>query len=512
MRIAYENELYHYGVLGQKWGVRRYQNEDGTLTNAGKEHKQNAYDNRPVSRQRNISGTGKTVSKGSSVNAASSNRPVGRQNNKNSYYFLSKPLDQVVNSSVNNEKWSFLINQTSNTSLSNIDLWYKKEIEDNLIQKENEKIGDPIFPIKSNQKENISSRDPNLNGSSWNRKTQKNNSSRKQNLNNSSWSKNTKKVSAPSRDPNLNGSSWNKKKQKENTSASLKKKSLSHSDELYHYGILGMRWGIRRFQNPDGTLTPAGKKRYGTAENLAAGRTIKQAAKYEKEKQEAIKSGKAELVSKFSKDLTSEELSEAVRRINAEQLLSELRVKDMATAQEKVNKMIAAGTTAKNAMILAKDVYNLSAQVINAASGDKKLPIIGEGKPKPGDQKIMYSLNKEKAADERNKWFAKELQGHNDIDYFRKNAGKFTTDEMKAVKERFDQMDSTFGKSKTDKPKETSSKESKTDKPKETLSKESKIDWPSSTDVKSSWREDVSSISVSDVSEAQDWLTRYIGR
>lgn len=29
-------ELYHYGIKGQKWGVRRYQNEDGTLTAAGK--------------------------------------------------------------------------------------------------------------------------------------------------------------------------------------------------------------------------------------------------------------------------------------------------------------------------------------------------------------------------------------------------------------------------------------------------------------------------------------------
>lgn len=28
--------LYHHGILGQKWGVRRYQNEDGTLTDAGK--------------------------------------------------------------------------------------------------------------------------------------------------------------------------------------------------------------------------------------------------------------------------------------------------------------------------------------------------------------------------------------------------------------------------------------------------------------------------------------------
>lgn len=40
-------------------------------------------------------------------------------------------------------------------------------------------------------------------------------------------------------------------------------KMNSHPLYLAHHGIKGMKWGVRRFRNEDGTLTAAGKKRYG---------------------------------------------------------------------------------------------------------------------------------------------------------------------------------------------------------------------------------------------------------
>lgn len=38
--------------------------------------------------------------------------------------------------------------------------------------------------------------------------------------------------------------------------------------EIYHHGIKGMRWGVRRYQNKDGSLTSSGKKRYNSDDTI----------------------------------------------------------------------------------------------------------------------------------------------------------------------------------------------------------------------------------------------------
>ena len=75
---------------------------------------------------------------------------------------------------------------------------------------------------------------------------------------------------------------------------------LAEEEYLEHHGILGMKWGIRRYENPDGSLTEAGKRRY---------------AKYERKKQRVMQSGDAKKILKFRKNLTDEEFDTAMARV-----------------------------------------------------------------------------------------------------------------------------------------------------------------------------------------------------
>lgn len=105
---------------------------------------------------------------------------------------------------------------------------------------------------------------------------------------------------------------------------------MDYEHELYHYGILGMKWGIRRYQNPDGTLTKEGRIRYGVDSDLR---------KFVKSKKNSGKSY-AESLIKERPDLlftTDEELK--TFRKTREKVL-ELNDKLKATANEEFSEVV----------------------------------------------------------------------------------------------------------------------------------------------------------------------------
>ena len=87
--------------------------------------------------------------------------------------------------------------------------------------------------------------------------------------------------------------------------------------ELYHHGIKGMKWGKRRFQNNDGSLTPAGRKRYSEGDNGDRKYvTIRQASKNAKEAQrDAVRK-----LNESNKKHTAHQYSKAIKNARKESI------------------------------------------------------------------------------------------------------------------------------------------------------------------------------------------------
>lgn len=121
-----------------------------------------------------------------------------------------------------------------------------------------------------------------------------------------------------------------------------------HEDVLEHYGIKGQKWGIRRFQNKDGTRTDAGKKRERSNSDEPAHEDYNKAHS-----------------SKSVKNMSDAELRNRLNRLQMEKQYNQLSSNDTKKGKEFVSKTLKVATGVATATTTALTIYNNYGKIKN---------------------------------------------------------------------------------------------------------------------------------------------------
>lgn len=139
-------------------------------------------------------------------------------------------------------------------------------------------------------------------------------------------------------------------------------------EELKHYGIKGMKWGVRRFQNSDGSLTADGRKRYSSEDYKSAQKKVdKGKAMVDGVKKTRVKAAEKQHEKKIKDDLSKmsdQELRDIVNRLNMEERYTQvMKSRGVDAGKNRVDKILeyagtalTIGSSALSIMIAIKEL------------------------------------------------------------------------------------------------------------------------------------------------------------